>query len=144
MTAPFLRRPSNEAGGISCGGGDTGFDVQPQPHIFSVSLHSAALVKEVVLPKGTILCGTGFLAPHEDAPTVAGTGKIETISGGEGGSVASTKLSATSVTAYSEPALTGGATILAADTRFRFTAASLTSGKACRVGMKIILPRLRP
>lgn len=144
MPAPFLRRPSNEAGGIAVGGADTGFDIQPQPHIFSVSLHSDSLSKEVVLPAGTILCGTAFLAPHEDAPTLAGTAKIERITGGAGGTVAATPLSATSVTAYSEPSISGGATILAADTRYRFTAASLTADKACRVGLKVILPRLRP
>lgn len=158
MTAKggFLRRAQNYPGGISAGGGDTGFDTQPQKT--TLLKRVATAVQDVILPKGTVLLST-IVMPDPDAPTAAGTVTIEKWDISAGEAVGDPLADAVDATVYSEtivavttddgedpPEITGfvaGGTILAADTRFRITPASITADKAALAGFEVMLPRTR-
>jgi hypothetical protein len=152
MSIGFLRRQSNYPGGISAGGGDTGFETQPQKTVLLKKVSQAAL--DFVLPKGTVILST-IVMPDPDAPAAAGTVSLVSLDGSGdddvtfADDVAATGYSETlaaTTTVDGDEAINGvvaTGTILAADTRFRVTPDSIGAGTAALVGFEAILPRMR-
>lgn len=151
----FLRRQTNNPGGIAAGGADTGFDIQPQKTLLMKRVSQS--VQDVILPKGTVLFST-VVMPDPDTPASAGTVSIDIwdISDNtsddvvveEADATVYTEAIATTVKDDGEetPAIIGlsvSATILAADTRYRITPDSIPAGKAALAGFMVILPRMR-
>lgn len=144
----FLARAGKLPGGWATGGGETPFDVQPQPALYTVAL-SDSRYKDVVLPKGTLILAWVVLPEGPSLPedtraaATGGTVTIDTWNIVTNASIAA-KLASTSASAYSRTAEAGGL-LLTAETRFRFRATSITPATTglVRVGMEMILPRIR-
>jgi len=157
MTAKlgFLRRATNYPGGISAGGGDTGFDTQPQKTILLKKVSQSA--QDVILPKGTVVLST-VVMPDPDAPAVAGTVTIKSWNIATNAAI-DTIAENVSATSYSEtiaaattddgddpPVVTGlvaSGTMLAADTRYRITPTNIGADTAALAGFEVVLPRIR-
>ena len=153
MTVSFLRRPTNYPSGIASGGGDTGFDTQPQKTTLLKKVSQAAV--DVLLPKGTVILST-IVMPDSELPAEVGTVTVESWDR-VGNAAVHTFVAGASAAAYSEtlPATTtvdgaaaingiiAGGTILAVDTRFRITPAGIGAGTAALAGFQVLLPRIR-
>ena len=98
MALSNLRRSTGYPGGISTGGGSTGFDVKTQPHYMTVRCTTAA--RTVVLPAGTSLLGTVVIPDANDPPTT-GDWQIDRVTGGANAALAASAAETPKVTAYS-------------------------------------------
>ena len=137
--AAFLRRQTRNPAGDATGGGETGFDPQPQIKIFSKIL-TGTQTKSVVLPKGTIItAGLNIpAAPADgDSHAVASAGDI-TIGTTDGGTQ---YLGSTAVENYTRTAISNGA-ILSAETRVYFAAVGVVG--YTRAAIEVILPLIKP
>lgn len=127
-----LKRATNCPSGHAAGGAETGWDVQPQPTVLTVTLTSAAPSRSTGLPAGTILLKS-YIIPELGLVPTAGT--VTLVAG------ATTHISAVAATAIAETDLTP--VQLATDTIVTATAASLSGSSAVRVGFEVILPNTR-
>lgn len=130
----FLRRQTNYSGGISAGGGDTGWDKVPQPTLLCKKVVGTNVV-EATLPKGTTILDI-VVYPHPDAPATAGTVDITDVTN------AVVLGAAISLTAASFARL---ATIAqtTSDIRVRITPTGLSASEGAYVGLNVILPPIR-
>jgi|GEM_PF-5841215 len=132
----YLRRATNHVNGVATGGtSESGFDLQPQPSLFTVKLHNETTVREFVLPKGTVLLET-WIIPDADATATAGTVTLTDTTN------AITYLNAAPVSTVSRATLaTPG--VVPSDARFRVTPTGLATGTGCSVGFLLVLPKIR-
>lgn len=72
----WLRRQTNYSGGISAGGGDTGWDSFPQPTLFMKRV--GGIAARATLPKGTVLLAL-VLVPDADNPPTDGKVDVENV-----------------------------------------------------------------
>lgn len=153
MSVSFLRRPTNYPSGIAAGGGDTGFDTQPQKTVLMKKV--SQLAQDVILPKGTVILST-IVMPDSDLPAVAGTVTVESWDLA-GNAAVDPFVTDADATVYSETmaatttvdggdvinGIVASGTILTADTRFRITPTGIGEGTAALAGFQVLLPRIR-
>lgn len=72
MVLQYLRRATRFPGGISSGGGETGFEPQPQPLLLTKRLTADVATQQVPLPAGTHIFGH-YVAPVFGSESSAGT-----------------------------------------------------------------------
>lgn len=139
----FLRRQSRHPAGWASGGGETGFNPQPQPTLFTVTLTDSQ-VKDVILPKGTLVLAA-VVVPG--GPT--GTDDFDKPTGGnvtiDNVTDSTSVLGSTSATSYSRTAISTPSALSAAK-KYRFTAVTVlpaTTG-VVKVGIEAIMPTIHP
>ena len=144
----FVARAGKTPSGMATGGGETGFDIQPQPFLFTVRLFSSAY-RDVLLPKGTLILA---YVVFPEGPSLTDDTRVAATDGDvtidtwniSTGVYIAHKLTATAAEVYSRTAVSGGL-LLTADTRFRLSGVSVipaTTG-CVRAGFEMIPPAIR-
>jgi hypothetical protein len=134
ISMSWLRRATNFSSGLTCGGGDTGFDVSPQPITLLKRIQGSTPV-DVVLPKGSIILDV-LIIPDPDFPPLAGTVAIVNATD------AAVVLAASPANAYLRTPVAAPVAINAGK-KFTITPAVLTPNTAVSVGFTVRLPRPR-
>lgn len=129
----WLKRQTNFPGGISAGGGSTGWQPTPQPTLITLYA-KVGFPATAKLPVGTIILDVAVL-PHYTTPCTVGTLSLMDTTN----SIAYIA-SAPAAVASKTPLVTIGA--IPADTTFTLTATG-TDGVAV-AGLTVICQRMRP
>jgi hypothetical protein len=142
----FLRRPSLQPSGMAVGGGDTGFQTQPQPHLFTVTLTADKSTVTKPLPSNTKILGF-YVEPVFGRAPAGGTVDIVNASD-ENSAILEPDLDEedapidTPASALKRKALSAPI-ILAEASEVEFSAAGLEDDEAVILGLEVILPRIR-